>query len=62
MIFRRAEERHRLLMLPGPRYTMTQFTTGPKIRNWGFWYPDGWRNASEVTERLPDGRSITKES
>lgn len=48
MIFRAAEWGHRLLMLEGAPYTMTLFTTGQKRRRWGFWYPDGWRDADEV--------------
>ena len=63
VIFRKAETAHRLLMPTGALsecYTMTQFTTGPKLRNWGFWYPHGWVPYQEVSELLPDGRSIHK--
>jgi quercetin dioxygenase-like cupin family protein len=42
MVFRRAEEAHRLILPPEIPYTMTLFTTGPKRRIWGFHYPDGW--------------------
>lgn len=52
VIYRRAEESHRLLMKHGARYTMTLFTTGPKIRDWGFWYPKGWKAADLVTTTL----------
>ena len=47
-IQRPADQAHRLLMMPGMPYTMTLFTTGPKIRNWGFWYPEGWVDAEKV--------------
>ncbi len=42
MIFRKAEWSHRLI-LTSP-YAMTLFTTGPKIRDWGYWFPDGWHH------------------
>jgi hypothetical protein len=50
-IYRRATEAHRLVLPPDIPYTMTLFTTGPKIREWGFWYPDGWRPYTEVTRQ-----------
>jgi hypothetical protein len=50
VIFREASWAHRLLLAPGVKYTMTQFSTGPKVREWGFWYPDGWRPADDVVE------------
>lgn len=53
VIHRSAGEAHRLLMLPGYRYTMTLFSTGPKVRRWGFWFPDGWRDADDVTHLDP---------
>ena len=55
-VFRKAEEAHRLV-LPNVRYAMTLFTTGPKIREWGFWYPDGWHHSAQhVAER--GGQSV----
>lgn len=58
VIFRRASEAHRLLMPEGSKYTITQFSFGPKINEWGFWYPGGVkRNHKEVTE-LKDGVSV----
>lgn len=48
VIQRPADQAHRLLMPPNTPYTMTLFTTGPKVRNWGFWYPEGWVDAEEV--------------
>lgn len=59
-IQRRATEAHRLELLPDSAYTMTLFTTGPKLREWGFWTDKGWRPHTEVTEDTPDGRSIWK--
>lgn len=43
VIFRRAHWSHRLLMAGHP-YTMTLFTAGPHIRDWGYWFPDGWHH------------------
>ncbi len=45
---RSAEMAHRLHLPIGIPYTMTLFTTGPKIREWGFWYPHGWVSNKEV--------------
>lgn len=60
VIFRRATEAHRLFMprnLGGAKgYTMSQFSMGPKVREWGFWFPDGWRPFTDVTH-LKDGVS-----
>ena len=58
VVFRKAEAAHRLLMLEDHPYTLTQFTTGPRVREWGFWYPEGWCNYREVTELRPGGVSV----
>ncbi|HXC76809.1 MAG TPA: hypothetical protein VNU19_07145 [Candidatus Acidoferrum sp.] len=47
-IFRKAEWGHRLLIGEDVPYTMTLFSTGSKIRRWGFWYPKGWVDAEKV--------------
>jgi hypothetical protein len=49
MIHRKAAWSHRLLMLEDTPYAMTVFVTGPKLRDWGFWYEDKWRLWSDVT-------------
>jgi hypothetical protein len=61
VVHRRATEAHRLLLPTKFKYTMTLFSTGPKVRQWGFWFDDGWRDADVVTKMLSDGRSITRE-
>lgn len=58
VIHRLAATAHRLQLLPTVRYTMTLFATGPKYREWGFWYPDGWKPHQEVTEMLEDGKTV----
>lgn len=52
VIFRRAEEAHRL-MLPKDHlgYTMSQFTTGPERRPWGFYYPTGWVDSRTLVHK-----------
>lgn len=37
---RKATDAHRLEVFGGPVWTL--FTTGPKVRDWGFWCPQGW--------------------
>lgn len=41
IIDRPADSVHRLEMIPGVR-TITLFTTGPVVREWGFACPNGW--------------------
>lgn len=42
MVFRDAEDAHRLEVVEGPVETL--FITGPKQRVWGFHCPDGWKD------------------
>lgn len=53
-VFRKATTAHRLVLPPGVPYTMTRFSTGPKVRDWGFWYPGGFRDYRDCTE-VADG-------
>lgn len=39
-VFRRATDTHRLIVPQGGR-VISLFTTGPKVRDWGFWCPGG---------------------
>lgn len=55
--YRKGSEAHRLLLPPEFPYTMSLFSTGPKVREWGFWYEDGWRSFKEVTH-LEDNVSV----
>ncbi len=57
VVFRTAKQAHRLIMPDHGLYTMTQFTFGPKINEWGFWYPEGFRHYREVTVQK-DGMSV----
>jgi hypothetical protein len=46
-IFRKAEWAHRLILPAHIPYAMTLFSTGPKIREWGFWHGQEWHSFSE---------------
>lgn len=48
-VFRKASEAHRLELPLGVEYSMSLFSTGPKVREWGFWYPEGWQDYRNVT-------------
>jgi hypothetical protein len=66
VIHRAAEEAHRLLLRSVDGYTMTQFTTGPKRRDWGFWCLDKfkvlhWVNQTDLITTDADGVSTFKE-
>lgn len=64
ILFRRADEAHRL-ELPvhrsaGPAEAWTIWISGPKTRTWGFHCRDGWRPADQVVHLTPTG-SYTKQ-
>lgn len=55
-VHRKATTAHRLILPSDIPYTMTLFVTGPKRREWGFWYPDGFHhNKRHVDDRDPRG-------
>lgn len=43
IVMRKATDAHRLEILPGGR-AVSLFMTGPKLREWGFHCPQGWRH------------------
>ncbi|MBP3955459.1 hypothetical protein J8F10_09210 [Gemmata sp. G18] len=58
IVFRRATHAHRLELLREdgravPAWTL--FITGPKIREWGFHCPQGWRHWREFTSEVDSG-------
>lgn len=53
-VFRSARHAHRLQLVQGPAWTI--FITGPRIREWGFLCPNGWRHWSTMATR--DGKMI----
>lgn len=48
-VFRRATTPHRIV-IPEGGYAETLFFTGPNIRQWGFWCPQGWRHWKEFVD------------
>jgi len=51
---RSAETKHRVELQDGkPSWSL--FITGPRIREWGFWCPQGWRHWREFTKPSPHG-------
>jgi hypothetical protein len=47
-VFRKAEEAHRIVLPPGIPYAMSLFSMGVRRRDWGFYFPDGWKSHAEV--------------
>lgn len=58
---RHASEAHRLILPKDMPYTMTLFSVGPVLRNWGFWTEQGWLGHEVLTTMTADGRSIFRE-
>ena len=50
VIHRLARQAHRLDLPRMTPYTMTLFSTGPRINHWGFWAPDGFVPYEQITE------------
>ena len=42
VIFRRASTAHKII-LKNKKPCWSLFITGPRVREWGFYYPEGWR-------------------
>lgn len=59
VIHRPATWAHRLLMPAMIDYSMSLFTTGPKVHKWGFWDKDIFTPYEDVTETA-DGKSSWK--
>ena len=53
-VFRTAKFAHRLELVKGPVWTI--FITGPTVRSWGFFCPQGWRHWKEFTSE--DGSDV----
>lgn len=51
LVSRKATFAHRLLLPENIRYTMTLFTSGPKIQEWGFWVDGKKLPWQEVTRQ-----------
>lgn len=59
VVIRRAEAAHRLVLMKGadgsaiPCWSL--FITGPRVREWGFWCPKGWRHWREFVDTRDSG-------
>jgi hypothetical protein len=62
VVYRQAKQTHRLIMPEWNKqgYTMTLFTTGPKVREWGFWVDGEWRHWKTVVENRDGESSLTQ--
>ena len=58
VVYRKATTAHRLFLPSWNRYTMTLFTTGPVVRQWGYWTDEGWVDEHDLTKTLADGTSV----
>lgn len=55
IVTRQATDAHRLEIPPGGR-AVSLFITGPKIRDWGFHCPKGWRIWTEFVDQRDKGQ------
>lgn len=60
VIFRKADWAHRLILPKEIPYTMTLFSTGPNVRDWGFWFPQGWLPHAQVLDMEAGNVSVFK--
>lgn len=61
VIHRPATWGHRLILPTHIPYSMSLFSTGPKIKQWGFWMEETWVPYDKVTH-VENGHSYWKES
>lgn len=59
LVFRRPTSAHRVELIDG-REVWTLFITGPKVREWGFHCPQGWRNHTDHAEVTTGGNQFGK--
>lgn len=58
VVHRRAEEAHRLFMLPDCPYTISLFSTGPVVREWGFWFAQAPQRGTIIPHRWHSHESV----
>ena len=60
VVLRRAKSAHRVALvrdsLGYEKACWTLFLTGPRVRDWGFWCPNGWRHWHEFTDPEDSGK------
>ena len=57
VFWRSADTAHRIELVNGPVWTI--FITGRKVREWGFYCPQGWRHWKEFTNYYAIGDSTS---
>lgn len=64
VIFRQAKEAHRVMLYENPdgsvKNAWSLFITGPRVRDWGFWCPHGWRHEDQYRTYTGDTSSVGK--
>jgi hypothetical protein len=64
VVYRQAEQPHRLELPRGTPYTISMFSTGPVTRDWGFWEEERgvkkWRSHEDCIEYSGDGKTTWK--
>ena len=58
MVLRKPEAAHRLVVGDTPAWSL--FLTGPRIREWGFYCPKGWRHWLKFSDRKDGVGYVTK--
>lgn len=62
VIHRPATWAHRLILPSDVPYSMSLFSTGPKVRDWGFWTKRGFVTWKEITIETEGGSTWNKEA
>jgi hypothetical protein len=55
IVYRPASWKHRIV-IGHDETAVTLFVVGPRIRQWGFWCPQGWRHWRDYCEPNDEGR------
>lgn len=56
IVYRPAEFKHRLVVYDDTDGALTLFITGPKVREWGFWCPQGFKHWRDFTAADDSGK------
>lgn len=57
LILRKPTQPHRVVIPGGPQAPVwSLFVTGPRVREWGFWCPRGWRHWRQFTDARDAGK------
>lgn len=59
LVFRKPTRSHRLIVSDAGTPVWTLFITGPRLREWGFWCPNGWVHWRDFTAG-PNGETVGK--